>query len=87
MRHCVSPYGPAGGPGEGGLSNGNVENSLKEGSVYGTFLSMGTQLGEPGFGPPLLGVLQVMKGRASLFMGAHLIKFERAHLPGTLRDG
>jgi hypothetical protein len=31
---CVSPYGPVGGPGEGGPSTENVENSLKEGSGY-----------------------------------------------------
>jgi hypothetical protein len=42
-------------------------------------------------GTPLLGNLQVMKGRlwryASLFMGAQLGNLEWGHLPRTLRDG
>jgi hypothetical protein len=44
--------GPIVGPGERGLSTGNFEKSLKEGSGCGAslFFSMGTLLGEPGRG-------------------------------------
>jgi hypothetical protein len=39
-----------GGPGEGVLSTGNFEISLKEGSGYGASLPVGALLGEPGGG-------------------------------------
>ena len=39
-----------GGPGEGGPSTGNFENSLTEGSGSAVSLSMGALLGEPGGG-------------------------------------
>jgi hypothetical protein len=75
----------------GGPISGNVENLLREVSGYGTSLSMGAPLGEPGVGAPLLGALKVMKGRmwgrASLFGGAQLGNLERVNLPRTLRYG
>jgi len=86
--------GPVGGPGEGGPSTGNFENSLKEGSGYEVSLSMGALSSVRGTwrgGAPLLGALKVMKGRhwgwASVFLGAQLGNLEWAHLPGTLRCG
>jgi hypothetical protein len=48
MRQVSLSVGPNGGPGEGGPSSGNVENSPNVGSGYETFLSMGAPLGEPG---------------------------------------
>jgi hypothetical protein len=41
---------PVEGPGEGGPSNGNFENSLKEGSGCGAPVSMGALLEEAGEG-------------------------------------
>jgi len=59
---------------------------LKGGSGNGASLTMGALLGEPGGEAPLLGALQVRKGRLwgweSLFMGAQLCNLEWAHLPG-----
>ena len=56
------------------------ENSLKEGSGYGASPSMGALLREPGGEDPLLGPLNVTKGRlwgrASVFMVAQLRKME-----------
>jgi len=50
---------------------------------------MGSLLGEPEGGAPLLGALKVMKGGlwgwASLLMGAELGNLVWAPLPGTLR--
>ena len=50
---------------------------------------MGSLLGEPGGGAPLLGALMVMKGRlwgrAQLFVGAQLGNLEWAHLLETLK--
>jgi len=64
---------------------------LKEGSGNGASLSMGSLLGEPEGGAPLLGALKVMKGGlwgwASLLMGAELGNLVWAPLPGTLRYG
>jgi hypothetical protein len=44
---------PLGDLGVGDLSIGNVENVLKEGSGYGTSISMGALLGEHGGEAPL----------------------------------
>ena len=55
----VSPYrGPVGEPGEVGPSTRLFENSLKEGSGYGTSPCTVALLGEPaGGGAPWLGTL------------------------------
>jgi hypothetical protein len=61
------------------------------GSGYGAFLSTGALLGTWRGRAPLLGAMNVMKGRlwgwASLLMGAQVGNLEWVHLPGNLRYG